>query len=442
MSRSARTVVVLSSLAILGGIGGVIYGVHPIWGAVLTVSGVFGNVFAAWASHQQSEDIKRQFETLAQLINHNSLHDFPITVAATELKRSGACKGIGRELAATLERQPENSNALVMLVVCLAMDLSIRQWATGSKSLDPFQEIGQLRQLLVKALNKRDSNCALFDAIGILRDLEGKHDSAQRWFRRSGKLRSDPFWRLLLSTSYGMAGRNAEALREMETACREGASGWFVDFYLGRALLRNGQYDQAASCLISAHTTRGNSPQLLDSLQEVYYRLGRFSTSARYQFILAAVLLLYTPKRALVYIAQASVHLLIAGVCRVSRTLWVISKRIKWFAAVHAKWLPPEEPHARLGQILATEGHYEMAKRHLETAATIRPNQAIHLVNLGVCYAHLGDYPKAIAFCDKALVIDPDNLVARYNRTRYQTGAVGNSTVSSLQPGLNAGIRR
>ncbi len=443
MRTRIRTCFLLSALAIVGGVGGIIFGLHPVLGILLTSAGLLGTIFGIWSSEQQSAENQQQFDTLARLIQTDALPDFPVAVIASKLKRTTSRSGLIKNLLTNLQSQPGDTESLVMLLVCLALDRSFRQWATKSGPIEPFDQVVQLRQLILLALKgPARKHATLFAAIGILRDVQGKHVIAQRWFRRTGRLRPDPYWRLLLSTSYGMSGNHAEAVRQMEMAIQQGAKGWLVDDYLGRSLLHLGKYEQAAFYLEKAYSVRGNSPQLLGDLQDVHYRLGEFATSARYQFVLSALLFLYFPMEAALHFAQASVHLLTAILCKASKALWNVSKRIHWLAEIHVKCLPPDELHSTLGEILAAEGHYEMAKVHLEKALAIRADNVCNLVNLGVCWAHLNEFPKAIGLCDQVLKIDPDNLIAKRNRFLYQTGSVGKPNFVIPQPGFNVGAKR
>jgi tetratricopeptide (TPR) repeat protein len=435
--------VLLSILAILGGIGGVIFGLHPVFGLLLIIAGLLGTIWGLWSSGEENAEIDQQFDTLAQLIQTGSIADFPIAVAVAKLKRTTSCRGLIEELVTKLQSHPQDTESAVMLILCLALQQSFRHWATRSDETKPFDQVEHLRTLVVAALKRSGRRHSTFAAaIGILRDLEGKHAAAQRWFRRSGQLRTDPYWRLLLSTSFGMSGRNAESLEQMQIAIQEGAKGWVVDHYLGRSLLHIGQYDQAVVSLQRAYSVRGNSPQLLCDLQDVYYRLGRFASSAKYQFLLSARLCLYFRKQSALHFAQALVHMLVGALFKASKILWKVSSRNRCLAQIHARCLPPDQPETTLSEILMSYQHYAMARIHIERALAICPHNVANLINLGGCCARLNDLPKAIALCDQVLAIDPNNLVAKYNKSRYETGSVGEPTYATPQPGFNVGATR
>ncbi len=60
-----------------------------------------------------------------------------------------------------------------------------------------------------------------------------------------------------------------------------------------------------------------------------------------------------------------------------------------------------------VGRKLLLAGEYKGAVKHLEIAKSISPKQQIILMNLGIAYAYLGEFERAIELFDEATYLTP-----------------------------------
>jgi len=87
-----------------------------------------------------------------------------------------------------------------------------------------------------------------------------------------------------------------------------------------------------------------------------------------------------------------------------------------WKMFERAMRLAPEfaDPYNNIGVILARKRKYTEAIPYFEKAAQLRPDFVLPYLNLGeiYIYTYFPDYPKAMAYFQKVLLIEPNNLTA------------------------------
>lgn len=64
------------------------------------------------------------------------------------------------------------------------------------------------------------------------------------------------------------------------------------------------------------------------------------------------------------------------------------------------------------------EGKYEIAKTFCETLAILNPKNAHDLSTLGALYLQLNNPISALTYLDKALALDPTNVIIQINRIK------------------------
>ena len=239
--------------------------------------------------------------------------------------------------------------------------------------------------------------------LGIIHDVEGNHEKARAEFRKSGALRPDPFWHLLMSTSWGMSGDFRASLAEVQIAINEGARYWLVDFYHGRALGRCGDYDQALPELEKALKDRRWQPQALGEMADVHYLQGRLGKAAKYAAACGFAAFMWSPLYGLRRFGAATHHISLHWVCGLSKRAWPISRYIPALSWLHLKVMPPSEPEATLAEMVFQMGHYSSAEKHARTACAAMPDSPRLLANLSICLSAEGKKSEAIRTCEMAI---------------------------------------
>ena len=81
-----------------------------------------------------------------------------------------------------------------------------------------------------------------------------------------------------------------------------------------------------------------------------------------------------------------------------------------------------------LGRSALGYGNSGLAEQLFATALHIRPGNAVALINLGVLYSRAGDLERAAVITERALLRDPNRLLALVNAARYRLalGFLGN----------------
>jgi len=253
----------------------------------------------------------------------------------------------------------------------------------------------------------------LAGGVGGIYDLEGDHEHARTEFRKSGKLRSDPFWHLLMATSWGMSDKHEEGLAEVRRAIEKGAEYGAVDFYYGRALHRVGDYEQATIELNKALRSRKGHVQVMRELVDVYYAQGQFGEAAKYAALCGIVLLRWFPIPSLRHFGQAIHGILLHLILGLSKRIWPISRRIHILKKLHIRICSPAQPESTLGEMLIKRGHYKFAEKHLQKACEVLPDSARVLTNLSGCLAFQGKRVEAIEKCEMAIRCARDESVLR-----------------------------
>ncbi|MCB7130419.1 MAG: hypothetical protein J3T61_12880, partial [Candidatus Brocadiales bacterium] len=230
-------------LLILGGVGGLISEAYPIIGVCLISVGILIAVWQYVASAAKRREQDAFNETLSILFARSGFGNIYKQAIFLDLERKGSTEFLSKSLEKALQVDPDDKEALELHAATLAISLSQaareRYFGVSQQAIQHATSVAERGQDLYP------SSHYFSDALGILCDVKMDHDVARQWFLKSGRLRNDPYWRLQMATSYGMSGQYDLGLQEMANAVREGAEGWLVDLYFGRALCGVGRYEDA-----------------------------------------------------------------------------------------------------------------------------------------------------------------------------------------------------
>jgi tetratricopeptide (TPR) repeat protein len=373
-------------LILCGGLGGIISGAYPVTGAILTLAGVI----AALSDHVSSDARNREndafVEAQALLLANKGIGNLYSEIAKLETRRGRTDRAFERYKKA-LEINPNDTEALWSLGVMLALQVAYAQWLGCSKKEDFKNKLSAAKTYVKRGMEIDSKNHIFYDILGIIYDTEGNHEKAREEFRRSGILRTDPYWHLLMATSWGMSEQHGKELAEVRKAIEKGADNWLVDYYYGRAFNNVGDFDHALPRLKRAFETRGTQVHILRELIHCYYMQGWFDKAGGFALQSGFALLRRFPVASWRNFKESVHHYGLYIVITMSGFLWPITRRISVLSKIHQRIASPAQPYQTLGIMLIERGHYRFAEKHLQTACNRLPNIPENLANLSSCLA-------------------------------------------------------
>lgn len=396
---------------ILGVVGGLVFSWCPILGVSLSLVGVSTAIYTWWASESKAKEHENFMEAQTVLLAQGGLGNAITESVNNELRKGEWTKNVAARLRRALEITPDDVQTLELLSMTLALVLSYRSWVLRTEAGSRFREaVADAKRYAERGCELAPQSHLLLTSLGMLCGLEGDHERARECFRRGGELGQGPYWRLHASTSWGMEGKYAQALTEVEKAGEEGAKGWIVPFYHGRVLASLERYDEAFPYLRWAYQARGLRPELLQELDQAAYFSGRVLTAAKYQWLLGlAMLRLGNPRRGFLALLQGTLTASFGILGTLSKKVWRYTRRVPVIGRLHGRVLPPKEPEDTILHILAERGEYEAAlvlARHALRSGPYDPDNHEILLMLLV---NTGNRDEAIGTCDRAIERWPDH---------------------------------
>lgn len=413
----------VSILFLVSGIGSLITGIHPILGGVLSALGIVVTIWTYIQSDAAERNSAAQIELMTLLLAEKGignlyLEQFKRDSSGGHLKTTEGLRRLEKALIA----EPHNCEVLGTLSLVYALLLAFYHWAGQDVLKAPLSVwFRRTRELADLGLRLEPDNHVFWDVQGILHDLVKNHPEAQRFFITSSTKRKDPYWRLLLATSLGMAGDARAALEEIKRAKEEGAIGWLADFYLGRALLDSGYVEEAWGSLNVALKIRGWRPELLSYLSKAANLRGHFVLAARYEVMEAIALAPLVPRACFALSGAALMHLSLGIALGLSSVIWLITKHIPIVRDIHLRISPPDEPEASLVFAILRTGNYLAALDYFQRAFDRLPSPK-NTANLAGCLAKLERTRDAMAVCADGLRRFPGNIMIDKMNHQIESG--------------------
>jgi tetratricopeptide (TPR) repeat protein len=392
--------VVLAIIA--GGVAAFISGAWPVTGIVLTFLGVIGGLLDHYSSGMREREVDGFFEAQAKLFARKGIGNLYTEAAKIEWEKGGG-KQVVEKFQKALEIDPNDKEALASLGIMFALESSFDQWLKNSKGSGFHARLTAAKAYALKGKSLAPNDHIFCDVLGIIYDVEGNHEKARGEFRKSGTLRSDPYWHLMMSISYGMSGQHEQQLAEVRQAIKEGANSWYVDFCHGRALKDIGDYDQALPELKKAHRIHKWQVHVMRELIDAYYMQGHFGKAAKYAAFCSLALFRWFPVSSLRHFGEFIHHFLLYLFLGLSKRVWRISRHVPILKELHMRLCSPAQPWARLGIMLIERGHYRFAEKHLRKACDVLPDSPYLWANLCSCLALQNKRTEAIEKCDIAI---------------------------------------
>lgn len=385
--------------------------------------GILGSLFSLLTSESRNQELDYIVEAQATLLAQHGIGNVYTQAFKNELFKTGSVKRGLRLLEKALYVDPSDMDALSLISSSISLYLSLQQWVGVTADSSNFKNTFSHAQNLAKrGVKLYPQNHTFWDTLGILSDLEGKHKKARQCFIRSGKLRNDPYWRLLLATSWHKSGENQRALLELKKAQSEKAEGWLLNFYFGRALNSVGDYIEAEKYLVLAFKERGFKPELIYEISQSYYLRGKFFTAAKYILKLSIRVVSIHWVRGFKYFFQAAARFGIGLACFIAKISWKVTCHIPFFRNLQSKILSPDEPEFTLANLFLEKGNFKEAEKNFRTCCEIIPTKAESYANLALCLALQGLKDEAIIECDRSIELNPKNELFKHTRQQIESG--------------------
>lgn len=298
-------------LSVLVGVGSFLSGIYPTLGIIFSIFGILFGIWQLLSSEIRNRETNRYFEAQACLMADAGIGNLYLQVAKKEFRKSGTFKNIRKYLDKALQIDPNDVEALLVTANIIIKELSFNQWVQKLKNISD-SSWAYAFGLVNRGIRNYPSEHKFLDLLGVLYDIAGKYSLARKCFVKSSKMRQDPYWRLLLSTSYGMSEDYDRSLKEMQKAIDEGAKGWVVEYYYGRALKACGYYREALTHLNNALSMAGHDPRILLDRQNCLHMLGHLVLSAVEEFRVSFIIAMLNPSLSARLLAHSITHITIA----------------------------------------------------------------------------------------------------------------------------------
>jgi tetratricopeptide (TPR) repeat protein len=273
------------------------------------------------------------------------------------------------KLEETVFEQPENLDARLDLSRCLLS----RGWMHAGGDTDCSAALAGARRVLQDDPTVVE---ALVIAGAALVGMD-RPEAAEKYLTQAIAADADrPDLNLALGALAGALGESGRAVRFYEVACRAAPDAWETHLLLGRALL-----------LFS----RTQDPR-------------RLVERASYHFV-RAMRLEPTPDQHPRLLRDMGICCMMTGRSKEAQRFFIRLRENPDHAAM-AKF--------HLGQVAYEAGKYNNAVQHFRAYLRERPDDCNVLARMAMAFFQMGDFNKARAACNQALLVDPEHLQARY----------------------------
>lgn len=397
---------------ILGVVGGLIFNWYLVLGGLLVVVGGITSLYSWWTSEAKVNEHEDFMEAQTILLAKGGLGNAITESIQNEIRRGGSAKDDAARLQKALELTPDDVETLELLSAVLALKLNYQNFVWGKAEWPGLRDASaEARSYAERGHELAPRSSLLLSSLGILCDLEGDHKQARDYFRRAGGVGAGPAWRLYAGVSYGMEGKFLQGLAEIEKAAEEGATGWFVDMYRGRALNNVGRFDEAFGYLYRSYEVRGRVPELLKQLALAAMNSGRTLTAAKSDWLAEFTLARRHGKERLRDLLLSTLLLIQAALLALSKNLWPYTRWVPILGHLQVRFLPPDSPEALFVLHLASEGKHDAALLLARRALRLMPERIRNHESVVALLINTQNRNEALEACGRALERWPNHLL-------------------------------
>jgi tetratricopeptide (TPR) repeat protein len=410
-----KPIVLVSTIIIVGGIGGMPLGFPLSVSLGLITLGIIGNLWSAFQSEKTTENLIELIDAQATLLSHKKLGNTYVEKLKNELVTKGRTTNFHSLMNKALKNDPDNPDVILFYSRWLALWLSHCQRFKYLSEAYIINEAKRLIAMSEKSLKHNPTNYWQRDVLGIVYDILGLHTQAREQFYESGKHRDDLYWLWLVATSWLMEGKNDKALECLEDAISKGVKVLPYDY--GCTLQANGRYQEALIYLRKALKKGSNRTEVVDELFRNMRMQCKFISASKYAFILFVIKMKHSIKQSFLSLVSAVFYLLlglITGILRFAASCLnililpkIITRKINFIY----------EPYITISKMLLELEHYRQAEIILTKVS--RFNNARILNNLAISQSRQGKHDEAIATTDRALRIYKNEIIFKHNREAF-----------------------
>ncbi len=366
---TARRAAVLLSI-VAAAVGGAILDSHRTFGPLLVVIGILGAMYMYLASEDSQGKNEEFFETTAQLLSMAGLGNPYTQQVRIRLSKGGRYKDVLSDLDKALEIDPNDVDALALYVPISALELSFERHIAGETWKLDGKRLSGLLARADKGILCGKHLSQLYAGKGMLLDIAGNHSEARTLFRESGHGQSNPYWRLAMSTSFGMEQNYPASLSEMETAIAEGAKGPTVDFYYARTLSSMGQYEKAIELFERVRSERGNYFFLSKELTTAHWLAWHPLLSAYFELLCGLYVSRRNPVSSLRFVGRGLWKALLPFAMVGTKVVQATAQRMPMLRHTKiTKLSKPGNPEAALGMSLIEQRKFHSASVQFSAAS-------------------------------------------------------------------------
>jgi tetratricopeptide (TPR) repeat protein len=409
-----KPIVVVSTIIIVGGIGGMPLGFPLSVSLGLITLGIIGNLWYAFQSEKTTEDLVELIDAQATLLSHKKLGNTYVEKLKNELDTKGRTTNYHLLMNKALKNDPDNPDVILFYSRWLAFWLSHCQRFKYLSEAYIIKEAERLIAMSEKSLKQNPANYWQRDVLGVVYDILGLHAQAREQFYESGKYRNDLYWLWLVATSWLMEGKNDKALECLDDAISKGVIVLPYDY--GCALQANGRYQEAYKYLKRAFKTDRFREEKVDELFKNLRMQCKFISASRYAFILFILKIKYSLKESLISLYAALFHLFLGLFTGLLRFIVSGFNILKFPKIIIRKINIIIEPHYTISKMLLKLRHFDQAEiilskvTHLENARILN--------TLAKLRAYQGKIDEAISILDKAIRLHKKDTLLRLNKEK------------------------
>ncbi|MEO8398991.1 MAG: tetratricopeptide repeat protein, partial [Ignavibacteriaceae bacterium] len=274
----------------------------------------------------------------------------------------------------------------------------------------------------IPQISEYESNLLLLK--GMLYDINGDQENAQKYFRELSVKYPNSFWEAPLSLSLMKSNKYQEAINILEDQIKNKKGNYITFFYLGRAFSELGEWDKALSNFKFSFRLRGSNPELLFSLATAYLYSNKKFHFIYYRLKLAIKLLLLKDYSVAFNMLFKTILLLFFYlyfsfeeiICKITIGIPLLNKvTIKLFS-------PIKFYRATGNELFFYRRHYKFALKFYECYLKIDEKCSEFYDLIAQCYAMLGETKKAVEKINVALKFDPLNILYLSHKKVIETG--------------------
>jgi tetratricopeptide (TPR) repeat protein len=339
-------------------------------GGALIVAGLVGTIYVFLDSDEKQRKTDEFAETTALLLTGVGLENPYTKIIQKELLKGGTHNYFLSKLDRVLAVTPNDVDALYLYSIISALGLSLQQRLEPDVSLAGSAPYRHTVSIVDRGIRMGKSLSGFYSAKGILLDIAKNHRQAREWYGKSGNLRTDPYWRLLCSTSYGMECDFENSFNELKTATDAGASPSITAWYYGRCSAAFGNYEEALIFFRQVKQARGNIYQLISEMEQCYWLSCRWTKAAGYSLLAAFLVVRRSRKAALKHLSGGVIALGLPIMMWVTRLLSAVATKVTVLRNTRmARLGNPGNPHVSMGLALMRQNKLQAAKKMFAIAA-------------------------------------------------------------------------